>query len=182
MTARSGTAPCRGEESGVNRFARLAARLLSAPQGMVWLNPAGQTPDVASECWPSELPVAPSVREWCARVVERGERLFLPVSGDGGVPFAFAGVPLVGSEGEPLGVLAVMDVVPHAWNAGEERDLMDLASACSAQIRTRARSGVARQASEEGIRTRLDAARLRRGSDQGSSSVRARGIRDLDRA
>ncbi|WP_329286287.1 SpoIIE family protein phosphatase [Streptomyces sp. NBC_00691] len=132
----------------MNRFARLAARLLSAPQGMVWLNPAGQTPDVTSECWPAELPVAPSVRDWCARVVELGEPVFLPVSGDGGVPFAFAGVPLVGSEGEPLGVLAVVDVVPHAWSAGEERDLMDLASACSAQIRTRARSGVARQASE----------------------------------
>lgn len=149
MTARRKYRPASWRGIGLNRFARLAARLLSAPQGMVWLNPAGQTADVSSERWPAELPVPPSVLDCCERVVELGAPLFLPVAGDGGIPFAFAGVPLVGSEGEPLGVLAVMDVVPHAWNADEERDLMDLASACSAQIRTRARSSVARQASED---------------------------------
>lgn len=134
---------------GLNRFARLAARLLSAPQGMVWLNPSGETVGAASECWPAELPVAPSVLDCCRRVAELGQPLFLPVTGDGGIPFAFAGVPLVGGEGEPLGVLAVMDVAAHAWSADEVQDLVDLAGACSAQIRTRARSGIARQARED---------------------------------
>lgn len=130
----------------MNRFARLAARLLSAPQGMVWLNPSGETAGATSECWPAELPLAPSVLECCRRVAELGQPLFLPVIGDGGIPFAFAGVPLVGGEGEPLGVLAVMDVAAHPWSADEVRDLTDLAGTCSAQIRTRVRSDLARQA------------------------------------
>ncbi|MEU9160450.1 SpoIIE family protein phosphatase [Streptomyces sp. NPDC048424] len=129
----------------MNRFARLAARLLSAPQGMVWLNPSGQATGTASESWPAELPIAPSVLECCRRVAELGQPLFLPVAGDEGLVFAFAGVPLVGGAGELVGVLAVMDVAARPWSEGEARDLTDLAGACSAQIRARLRTSAARQ-------------------------------------
>lgn len=133
----------------MNRFARLAARLLSVPQGMVWLNPSGQAAGAASESWPAELPIAPSVLECCRRVAELGQPLFLPVVGDDEIVFAFAGVPLVGSAGELVGVLAVMDVAAHPWSEGEARDLTDLAGACGAQIRARLRASAARQESAD---------------------------------
>lgn len=133
----------------MNRFARLATRLLSAPQGLVWLNPPGEAMGAARECWPPDMPVAPSVLECCRQVAELGRPLFLPMAGDGAITFAFAGVPLVGSAGELLGVLAVTDVSRRAWSGDEVRDLTDLAGACSAQIRSRMRSDTARQARED---------------------------------
>ncbi|MCY0934953.1 SpoIIE family protein phosphatase [Streptomyces sp. H34-S4] len=136
----------------MNRFARLATRLLSAPQGLVWLNAPGETAGAAPECWPAELPVAPAALDCCRQVAELGQPLFLPVAGDGPLAFSFAGVPLVGSAGELLGVLAVTDVARRAWSADEARDLTDLAGACSAQIRTRMRSGAALQAREDAER------------------------------
>ncbi|MFJ9344867.1 SpoIIE family protein phosphatase [Streptomyces sp. NPDC101733] len=131
----------------MNRFARLATRLLSASQGLVWLNPPGEAAGASPEYWPAGLPVAPSVLECCRHVAGLGQPRFLPVAGDGAI--AFAGVPLVGGAGELLGVLAVVDAAPRAWSGEEVRDLTDLAGACSAQIRMRMRSDTARQARDE---------------------------------
>ncbi|MEV7558296.1 SpoIIE family protein phosphatase [Streptomyces sp. NPDC089795] len=140
----------------MNRFARLATRLLAAPQGLVWLVPSGESAGAAPECWPAGAPVAPDVLECCRRVAGLGRPLFLEfVGSESG--FAFAGVPLVGSSGELLGLLAVVDHEARAWNADEVRDLSDLAAACSAQIRLRERAETGRRAQEE-AREAADAA------------------------
>ncbi|MFE9843997.1 GAF domain-containing SpoIIE family protein phosphatase [Streptomyces goshikiensis] len=132
----------------MNRFARLATHLLSAPQGLVWLNPPGESAGAAPECWPAGTSVPPGVIRCCQRVAEFGQALFLPLGGSD-PDFAFAGVPLAGGSGELLGVLAVVDDRPRSWTADEVRDLSDLAAACSAQIRARVRAESGRRAQEE---------------------------------
>ncbi|MFF0216028.1 GAF domain-containing SpoIIE family protein phosphatase [Streptomyces vinaceus] len=138
-----------GPQGGaLNRFARLATRLLSAPQGLVWLNPPGGSASAAPECWPTGISVPPGVIRCCLRVAELGQPLFLPVGGSD-PEFSFAGVPLAGGSGQLLGVLAVVDDRPRPWTADEVRDLSDLAAACSAQIRARMRAESGRRAQEE---------------------------------
>ncbi|MFE2876470.1 GAF domain-containing SpoIIE family protein phosphatase [Streptomyces roseus] len=136
------------EGVALNRFARLATRLLGAPQGLVWLNPPGESAGAAPECWPGGTSVPPGVIRCCLRVAELGQPLFLPLGGSD-PDFAFAGVPLAGGSGELLGVLAVVDHRPRSWTADEVRDLSDLAAACSAQIRARVRAETGRRAQEE---------------------------------
>ncbi|MCB8900829.1 GAF domain-containing protein [Streptomyces sp. CB02980] len=132
----------------MNRFARLATRVLAVPLGLVWLEPAGEAAGALPECWPPERVPAPEVLECCRRVAESGFSQFLARAEDGVAAFAFAGVPLIGGSGEVLGVLAVMDPSPRVWSEDEVRDLSDLAAACSAQMRMRKRSENGRQARE----------------------------------
>ncbi|WP_330294299.1 SpoIIE family protein phosphatase [Streptomyces sp. NBC_00503] len=132
----------------MNRFARLATRVLAVPLGLVCLEPAGEAAGVLPECWPPETRPDPAVLECCRRVAEDGRPLFLSRAGDGTAAFSFAGVPLVGSSGELLGVLAVMDGDLRVWSEDEVQDLSDLAAACSAQARMRVRSEIGRQARE----------------------------------
>ncbi|MER5813372.1 SpoIIE family protein phosphatase [Streptomyces sp. NPDC002033] len=132
----------------MNRFTRLAARLLAAPQGIVWLLPPGTSGGAEVESWPAGSPVADHTLAACRRVAELAEPLFLSrAQGDSGG--AFAGVPLVGGTGELLGVLAVVDRGARSWDEDAVRDLSDLAAACSAQIRLRVRAETVRQAGEE---------------------------------
>ncbi len=146
MQVRPGGPGTRG--SGLNRFARLATRLLAAPLGLVWLGPAGETAEAVSECWPIGTSPDPAVLACCRRVAEEGRPRFLSHAEDESGGFAFAGVPLVGGSGESLGVLAVTDHVLRAWGEDDLRDLSDLAAACSAQMRMRKRSATVRRASE----------------------------------
>ncbi|MER5760376.1 SpoIIE family protein phosphatase [Streptomyces sp. NPDC002082] len=132
----------------MNRFARLATRVLAVPVGLVCLEPAGEAAGALPECWPPESRPDPAVLECCRRVAEDGRPQFLSRAGDGTASFSFAGVPLVGSSGELLGVLAVMDPAVRVWSEDEVQDLSDLAAACSAQARMRARSEIGRQARE----------------------------------
>ncbi|MFI5762418.1 SpoIIE family protein phosphatase [Streptomyces sp. NPDC051563] len=132
----------------MNRFARLATRVLSVPLGLVRLEPAGEAAGVVPECWPAETRPDQAVLECCRRVAQDGRPLFLSRAGDGAAAFSFAGVPLVGSSGELLGVLAVMDPALRVWSEDEVQDLSDLAAACSAQARMRMRSEIGRQARE----------------------------------
>ncbi|MFD6112491.1 SpoIIE family protein phosphatase [Streptomyces yangpuensis] len=132
----------------MNRFARLATRLLAAPLGLVWVRPAGETAGAVSECWPIGTSPDPAVVACCRRVAEEGRPRFLQHAADESGAFAFAGVPLVGGSGELLGVLAVTDHGLRAWGEDDLRDLSDLAAACSAQMRMRMRSATVRQARE----------------------------------
>ncbi|MFE4257268.1 SpoIIE family protein phosphatase [Streptomyces sp. NPDC056883] len=132
----------------LNRFARLATRILVAPLGLVWLEPAGAAAGARPECWPPEENPAPEVLECCRRVTESGGPQFLVGAGTGAAAFAFAGVPLVGGSGEVLGVLAVVDPSPRVWSEDDVQDLSDLAAACSAQMRLRNRAEHGRQARE----------------------------------
>ncbi|MEV6677504.1 SpoIIE family protein phosphatase [Streptomyces erythrochromogenes] len=145
----------------MNRFARLATRLLAVPLGLVWLEPAGEAAGAVPECWPVGAEPDPAVPACCRLVAEDGMPRFLSRVGDGsdggGAAFAFAGVPLVGGSGELLGVLAVTDHATRQWSEDDVRDLSDLAAACSAQMRMRTRSETVRQAREaaEGEATRV---------------------------
>ncbi|WP_407840836.1 SpoIIE family protein phosphatase [Streptomyces sp. DSM 116496] len=132
----------------MNRFARLATRVLAVPVGLVCLEPAGEAAGALPECWPPESRPDQAVLECCRRVAEDGRPRFLSRAGDGTAAFSFAGVPLVGSSGEVLGVLAVVDPAVRIWSEDEVQDLSDLAAACSAQARMRVRSEIGRQARE----------------------------------
>ncbi|MFB7173813.1 SpoIIE family protein phosphatase [Streptomyces sp. NPDC056254] len=133
----------------MNRFARLATRLLAVPLGVVWLEPSAEAAGAVPECWPPGTSPDPGVLVCCRRVAQDGRPRFLPHADDGGgTPFAFAGVPLVGGSGEVLGVLAVTDHGLREWSEDDVRDLSDLAAACSAQMRMRTRSEIVRQARE----------------------------------
>ncbi|MFE5620765.1 SpoIIE family protein phosphatase [Streptomyces virginiae] len=132
----------------MNRFARLATRLLAAPQGLVWLEPAGEAAGAVPESWPTGTEPGPAVPACCRRVAEHGRPLFLSHAGEGDAAFAFAGVPLVGGSGELLGVLAVTDHDGRRWSEDDGRDLSDLAAVCSAQMRMRTRSVTVRHARE----------------------------------
>ncbi|MFG2749498.1 PP2C family protein-serine/threonine phosphatase [Streptomyces xanthophaeus] len=124
----------------MNRFARLATRLLAAPRAVVWA--AGDGPALI-ESWPAGS-VDAEAYALCRRVAELGAPLAVAADADRGL--AFAGVPLVGPEGELLGVLAVTDFGQRAWTADEMHDLSDLGAACSAQMRLRLRSDEAQRA------------------------------------
>ncbi|MFJ9767764.1 SpoIIE family protein phosphatase [Streptomyces erythrochromogenes] len=145
----------------MNRFARLATRLLAVPLGLVWLEPAGEAAGAVPECWPAGSEPDPAVPACCRLVAQDARPRFLSHVGDdtadGAAPFAFGGVPLVGGSGEILGVLAVVDRAPRVWSEDDVRDLSDLAAACSAQMRMRTRSETVRQAREaaEGEATRV---------------------------
>ncbi|WP_165364961.1 SpoIIE family protein phosphatase [Streptomyces sp. C] len=132
----------------MDRFARLAARLLSARHGLVWLEPDGEAAEAVSENWPAGTEPGAAVLECCRRVAETARPWFVPRTRHGAAAFAFAGVPLVGTSGELVGVLAVVDHRPRAWSDDDVRDLSDLAAACSAQMRMRSRSESGRQARE----------------------------------
>ncbi|MGW3056405.1 SpoIIE family protein phosphatase [Streptomyces goshikiensis] len=132
----------------LNRFARLATRVLGVPLGLVWLEPAGEAAGALPECWPPGTAPAPQTLECCRRVAESGHPQFLARVEAGAAAFAFAGVPLMGGFGEILGVLAVADSSPWVWSEDEVQDLSDLAAACSAQMRMRKRSENGRQARE----------------------------------
>ncbi|WP_411102958.1 GAF domain-containing protein [Streptomyces sp. cmx-4-9] len=124
----------------MNRFARLATRLLDAPRAVVWVADADGGPGTW-ESWPAASPSDEDLLAGCRRVAELGCPAAWRISEDR--PSAFAGVPLVGPGGELLGVLAVADSASRRWTPDDLRDLGDLAAACSAQMRLRYRSEAA---------------------------------------
>ncbi|MFE3939740.1 GAF domain-containing protein, partial [Streptomyces goshikiensis] len=126
----------------MNRFARLATRLLGTPRALVWV--AAEDSAVV-ESWPVGS-VDAEASALCRRVAELGAPLALAGDADG--VLAFAGVPLVGPSGERLGVLAATDTGPRAWSEEDLRDLGDLGAACSAQMRLRLRSDEVQRAGE----------------------------------
>ncbi|WP_158717907.1 SpoIIE family protein phosphatase [Streptomyces sp. NRRL F-2664] len=144
----------------MNRFARLATRLLGVPQGLVWLTPVAQAAGAVPERWPTGADLDPAVVAHCRRVAQDGRARFFSPSGEVASACAFAGVPLVGGAGELLGVLAVTVGGRRQWTEDDVRDLTDLATACSAQMRMRARSGSVRRARVAAV----DAARAAAGN------------------
>ncbi|MFE9425863.1 SpoIIE family protein phosphatase [Kitasatospora sp. NPDC006697] len=132
----------------MDRFARLAASVLAAPEAVVAVldGPAGAE---VLECWPPERPPA---KPWHAvlrrHVVRTGGQLMVDDlvrwASDGGAAAlngaegAFAAAPLYGARGQCLGVLAVHDPRPRAWSEHNRQDLEDLAGVCAAELRLRA--------------------------------------------
>ena len=128
-----------------DRLARLAARLVGAPQALVCLVTDEEVvlgsygiPSVAAD---DRLPVESSP---CAVVASRGapvsaldaaadDRLLDLHSAQAGHVRGFLGVPLV-SDGQVVGVLSVFDPCPHPWTTGDQEALERLAASVVAEL------------------------------------------------
>ncbi|MFD7628351.1 SpoIIE family protein phosphatase [Streptomyces sp. NPDC059851] len=129
----------------MNRFARLATRLLAAPRAVVWIA-AGHEATEAAEAWPPGVADEDMIA-FCRRTAREGRPWAGRSSGAGVV--CFAGVPLAGPDGALLGVLAVADTGVRRWSEDDLENLTDLAAACSAQVRLRERSRTAQRGQQE---------------------------------
>jgi putative methionine-R-sulfoxide reductase with GAF domain len=127
----------------LDAISELAASVCSSPIGFVTLVGEGLVRVMAS----TDLPQQPSPcgGALCTHVVENeAELVVTDVREDerfaaqlGRVRrelVAFAGVPLIGRDGLPLGVLAVGDLEPHAFSRGDVRALNVLARGLVAQV------------------------------------------------
>ncbi len=138
-------------DPGMDRFARLVARLLHVPAAFVSLAGEGRQilPGMIGlpEPWAGQraLPLSHSP---CRYVVVSGQPMVVSdVRADErlrtspAVPSlgmaAYGGMPLTDGEGLVLGALCAIDREPRPWDAGELADLEDLAAACSAELRLR---------------------------------------------
>lgn len=149
----------RSADEGFDRLTRLASRFLDAPiAGIVLVDGTRQLFKSVvglTEPWTStrEMPLSESV---CRHVVEAGTLVLirdtredprsrdLPVLRKLGV-CAFAGVPLVTSDGYVLGGLCVLDTKPRDWTQAEISALEDLAAAASTEIELRSAIQIARE-------------------------------------
>jgi PAS domain S-box-containing protein len=146
-TGLAGTPP----EEAFDRLTRLATHLLGAPISLLslidgerqWVKSVAGVADAASV--QRFIPVECSV---CGQVAGAGEPLCIDdIARDPRVPAdaamrawgvrAYAGVPLVTSSGQAVGVLCVADTRPHPWEPGTVRALRDLAALAVTEIEWR---------------------------------------------
>ncbi|MFE2167772.1 SpoIIE family protein phosphatase [Streptomyces sp. NPDC059447] len=161
-------------DPGMDRFARLVARLLHVPVAFVSLAEDGRQilPGMIGlpEPWAGRraLPLSHSP---CRHVVASGEPLVLadvraddrlrtsPAIADLGL-VAYASMPLTDGEGLVLGSLCALNHEPRTWDDDELADLKDLAAACSAELCLRILS--AQRSAQKGLETaRASAERAR---------------------
>lgn len=138
-------------EQAFDRLARLASKLLEAPLSTVTLIDADR--QFYMSCVGIPEPLA-SIREtplemsFCKHTVVLGKPLVIPdtrghpivgenpaIEGFG--VLAYAGIPLLTSDGHTLGTLCVMDVVTRDWTEDQIDSLTDLAAAVSTEIELR---------------------------------------------
>uniref|UniRef100_A0AAU3GYY9 SpoIIE family protein phosphatase n=1 Tax=Streptomyces sp. NBC_01401 TaxID=2903854 RepID=A0AAU3GYY9_9ACTN len=138
-------------DPGMDRFARLVARLLRVPVSLVSLLETDRQvfPGMVglAEPWAGrrETPLSHS---FCQHVVIDGRPLIIqdtrehartrtsPAIPDLQV-IAYAGMPLSDADGHVLGSLCAIDHEPREWTEDELQDLGDLAAACSVEMRLR---------------------------------------------
>ena len=138
-------------EEDFDRLTRLAVRLLRAPVAYVSLvdlnrqffkSAVGLTGEWAEQ---RESPVSDS---FCQHVVRTGEPLVIPdtrvhplvrtspaIAAQNAL--AYAGIPLVDTNGAVLGTFCVIDHRPHAWTEEEIESLQELAASATAEIQLR---------------------------------------------
>ena len=138
-------------EEVFDRLARLAAAALGTPVGLVTL--VDQERQFFKSCVGLAEPWAtrretPLSHSFCRHAVESEAPLLVgdaredprfrgsPALPDLGV-VAYAGVPLVTSEGHALGTLCVMDALPRRWGERDVAVLSDLASSAVTEIELR---------------------------------------------
>lgn len=147
-------------DPGMDRFARLVARLLRVPAALVSLAEDGHQilPGMLGlpEPWAGRRTL-PHSHSLCRFVVASGQPLVVsdvraddrlrtsPAVADLGM-VAFGAMPLTDGEGLVLGALCAIDHEPRTWDAGELADLEDLAAACSAELCLRILSAQRRSA------------------------------------
>jgi serine phosphatase RsbU (regulator of sigma subunit) len=145
-------------DAGMERFARLVARVLDVPVALVSLVESDR------QVFPGQVGLAdpwattrqtPLSHSMCQHVTATGSPLVLPDArqdkrtcdnlaiDDLGV-IAYAGMPLTDGEGHVLGSLCAIDNKPRTWTQRELANLADLAAACSSELRLRIASQVTR--------------------------------------
>ncbi|MDX3659677.1 SpoIIE family protein phosphatase [Streptomyces sp. ID05-26A] len=134
---------------GMDRFARLVVRVLDVPIALVALvEPDRQIfPGLIGlgEPWAGTR-TTPLSHSLCQHVLHSGRPLVLhdteadqnwcahPAVTELRVA-AYVGVPLTDDDGNVLGSLCAIDTTPHQWSDAQLQDLVDLAAACSAELR-----------------------------------------------
>jgi hypothetical protein len=166
-------------DPGMDRFARLVARLLRVPVSLVSLVEADRQvfPGMVGLLDPwARLRQTPLTHSFCQHVVASATPLVIadtrvdprtrasPAIPDLSV-IAYAGVPLTDGEGNVLGSLCAIDNRPRNWSDAELADLTDLAAACSGELRLRIVSQQSRSAHAETERGRQAAELLLRASE-----------------
>jgi GAF domain-containing protein len=140
-------------EEVFDRFTRLASHLLRARTALLSLVDADRqffkSAKGLDEPWASQRQT-PLTHSICRHVVELGTGLVIP---DGRVHamvrdspairdcsfIAYAGMPVMDSDGHILGTLCVMDNRPREWTAAELEALRDLAACVTEEITLRTR-------------------------------------------
>jgi len=137
-------------EERFDSLTRVAARVLQAPVALVSLVDSDR--QFFKSCLGLPEPWAsrrgtPLSHSFCMRAVAAREPLIVedarkhpvlrdnPAIRDLGV-VAYAGIPLMSEDSEPLGTLCVIDNVPRHWKPEETALLTEIADAVSAQIQT----------------------------------------------
>lgn len=122
---------------------------------------------------------APRAGSLCARVVATEARLVVPdlAAEDGRNPRdiglaglgvrSYAGAPLIGCDGLPLGVLSVMDRVPRTFSRSQLRELDRLAAHVVTLLDARRDDLILGRRAKDGARRLSDPRRLRRALDRG---------------
>lgn len=136
------------DDPAFDRLTRLASRVLEAPIALVSLVDADR--QVFASCIGVEGAAAesretPLSHSFCQHAVAAREPLIVddaredptlrdnPAIRDLDV-IAYAGIPLINSDGEALGTLCVIDDKPRHWRAEQTALLQDIANAVVAQI------------------------------------------------
>jgi diguanylate cyclase len=131
-----------GPEDSIDRFTRLATRLLDVPVSLVTLIDADRQFFVSQQGLDEALAQArqtPLSHSFCQYVVARKKPLVVDDARDDGVlgespavhelgVIAYAGVPLVLEDGNAVGALCAIDDKPHTWTDHDLSVLEDLAA------------------------------------------------------
>jgi serine phosphatase RsbU (regulator of sigma subunit) len=174
-------------DEGMERFARLVARILAVPVALVSLVEADRQvfPGMVGLAEPyATTRQTPLSHSFCQHVITSGSPLVLPDARldkrtcanlaipDLGV-VAYAGMPLTDGQGHVLGSLCAIDARPRAWSPQQLADLDDLAAACSGELRLRIMSQHARQARDDAERARKSAEADRLAAERSDAQARA---------
>jgi len=134
-------------EEDFDRFTRLAARMLRAPVALLSLVDDSRQ-FFKSTVGAGSIRETPIARSICANTVSANAPLVIddtrvhPIIKDHPALVAFgiaayAGVPIVTHDGQPIGALCVIDTNPRAWTVDDVATLRDLAQLAAAQIDAR---------------------------------------------
>ena len=135
----------------LDRLARLVTRLLGVPIAAISLVDADNQyfPGMSGiDGWPAQTRTTPIAYSFCQYVVSTKSLMVVANAADHPIlrdnpgfcelgVVAYAGVPLLNSQGEILGALCAMDRAPQAWTPEQVEILEDLAAAAMAEIELR---------------------------------------------
>ncbi len=180
--------PTRPALTGV---ARLAAAVCAAPAAMVCLVDRHNQWFAATHGLSHSLIGTERIDSICSDAVATESTLVLEDASQhpryaatalvSGAPHirAYAGVPLIGRDGLPLGTLVALDWTPRAFSSDQVAHLEILADQVIAQLELQRADRASGRASEHVLSDALDARRLRRGIEGGEFVTRFQPIVDM---